>query len=72
MNHSCDPNVKCVTTKSPSARLDVMALRPIDKGDEICIDYVGAVNITNVSDRKKLISDKYCFECKCPKCISEN
>ena len=71
MNHSCDPNVKCVTAKSPAARLDVTAIRHIDKDDEICIDYVGVSNIQNVSDRRKLISEKYCFECKCPKCIAE-
>eukprot|EP00026_Physarum_polycephalum_P006922 Phypoly_transcript_06975.p1 GENE.Phypoly_transcript_06975~~Phypoly_transcript_06975.p1 ORF type:complete len:349 (+),score=42.25 Phypoly_transcript_06975:591-1637(+) len=72
MNHSCNPNVKSVTQRSPSARLDVVALRPIDKGDEICIDYVGSANIADVSERRKLISEKYCFECKCPKCIAES
>jgi SET domain-containing protein len=35
MNHSCDPNVQVVTENKPSAQMDVTALKPINKGDEI-------------------------------------
>src|SRR3989338_7085928 len=33
MNHSCDPNTKAVNGKD-------VAVRPINKGDEITVDYI--------------------------------
>jgi len=71
MNHSCDPNVKSFTDKTTAARLDAQALRPIRKGDEICIDYVG-VGKHDVAERKRQIREKYSFECRCDKCIAES
>lgn len=73
MNHSCKPNVKVVTNAAPYARIEVLALEPIKKGDEICIDYVGfslqeGEDSAGFSKRQQVIKERYSFSCQCRKC----
>jgi hypothetical protein len=47
----------------------VHALRPIKKGEEICISYIDAT--VDVSGRQDELSSRYFFRCDCARCVAD-
>jgi hypothetical protein len=68
MNHSCDPNVVTVCGH-PDHRVQVVALKEIKKGDEICISYID--EHVDIRTRRKALYSKYMFICHCARCNAE-
>jgi SET domain-containing protein len=52
------------------ARISIVALRDIKKGEEITINYLDLENVP-VSERRKLLKQKYLFDCTCERCLNE-
>jgi len=72
MNHSCDPNSKQdVTDDIEDNNIAVIALKDIQKGEEITISYINLKNIEKKERRKQLKID-YNFECNCKRCEEED
>ncbi|CAE7336990.1 Smyd3 [Symbiodinium pilosum] len=67
INHSCAPN--CVFTNSPG-RWGLRTLRPIAKGEELTISYLGEELLLPTSQRKWLLWRSKCFVCQCLRCTS--
>ncbi|GMF51576.1 unnamed protein product [Phytophthora fragariaefolia] len=66
MNHSCDPNCTVMYTKNGDGH--VVAIRDIQKGEELCICYIDIdmdVRIREANLRE------YKFKCFCPRCVQE-
>ncbi|KAJ5666982.1 hypothetical protein N7462_011391 [Penicillium macrosclerotiorum] len=63
MNHSCDYNS---TVGFDGEELFVKAIRPIKKGEQIFISYIDTTTPNEV--RRKELSERYFFDCQCPKC----
>ncbi len=71
MNHSCVPNALPRSSVHLDFHLSVVAVRSIEPEEEICIDYVGVDAATqSTATRRRLVRDKYGFECMCAKCTS--
>ena len=76
MNHSCNPNVRSVSSGHAKAVLKVKALRNIAAGEEICIDYFGfgsraaEAHAFSAEQRREILQQTYFFECQCPACQS--
>eukprot|EP00833_Pecoramyces_ruminatium_P018438 jgi/Orpsp1_1/1192470/evm.model.d7180000093595.1 len=66
-NHSCMPNA---TLYYHGNRQILRAMRDIQQGEEICITYTDVMN--SRKDRKKLLLEKYKFECHCERCIDDH
>eukprot|EP01097_Dermamoeba_algensis_P008772 TRINITY_DN5967_c0_g1_i1.p1 TRINITY_DN5967_c0_g1~~TRINITY_DN5967_c0_g1_i1.p1 ORF type:complete len:328 (+),score=62.61 TRINITY_DN5967_c0_g1_i1:673-1656(+) len=66
VNHSCQPNVAVVSC-FPDFRLQLVAIRPIMKGDEICFSYIDEDQ--NGIWRRQRLKEMYLFDCQCPKCL---
>ena len=77
MNHSCEPNaiVRFDITSSTSpvpipkvhhGSISVHALRPIAKGEEICITYIDAT--MSLERRQADLKLRYFFDCGCLMC----
>ena len=72
MNHSCAPNAVRVQTNE-SGGVAVVARRPIDKGEEILINYMdGADDGKPVEQRREHLMQQYHFHCNCPLCIQQD
>lgn len=70
-NHSCDPNAE-IQFLHNNFRLSLVALKDIQAGDEICINYLSDCDGSRSRhSRRKLLRENYLFECDCPKCIAE-
>lgn len=55
-----------------SIRLSLVALKDIQAGDEICINYLSDCDGSRSRhSRRKLLRENYLFECDCSKCIAE-
>ena len=63
-NHSCLPN--CVRVQS-GINIRIQALRPIARGEELCISYIDLEG--NTSDRRELLRKHYLFDCVCVRCL---
>jgi hypothetical protein len=63
MNHSCDYNA---VVGFEGDRLFVKPIRPIKKDEQIFISYIDATNPRDI--RRKELSERYFFDCNCPKC----
>ncbi|RQM14237.1 hypothetical protein DD237_006761 [Peronospora effusa] len=66
MNHSCDPNCTVLYTKNGDAH--VVAIRDIQKGEELCICYIDVD--MDVQTREANLRE-YKFKCFCPRCVLE-
>ncbi|KAJ0394190.1 hypothetical protein ATCC90586_005134 [Pythium insidiosum] len=66
MNHSCDPNCTVLYTKNGDAH--VVAVRDIQRGEELCICYVDVDQ--DVQQREASLRE-YQFRCFCRRCTSE-
>lgn len=74
LNHDCNPNTysvggfglgkseKQIMEEGEEARISIVALRDIKKGEEITINYLDFENVP-VTERRKLLKQKYLFEC---------
>lgn len=67
MNHSCLPNVVSMS-RSTNETLDVVAIRPIQPGDELHISYIDESEPRAQRQRKLL--KYYQFTCECEKCAA--
>ncbi|XP_055294953.1 SET and MYND domain-containing protein 4-like [Sitodiplosis mosellana] len=66
VNHSCAPNLHFAT----SGKLGYcIAVRPIKKGDQVFINYLGDDVHKLPEERQKLLKDNWGFECQCDKCV---
>ncbi|CAH0476969.1 unnamed protein product [Peronospora belbahrii] len=66
MNHSCDPNCTVLYTKNGDGH--VVAIRDIQKGEELCICYIDVD--MDVKTREANLRE-YKFKCFCPRCVLE-
>ena len=70
-NHSCRPNVKIIYGVSDSSLIAaVVAIAPVEPGDQLCISYINALNL-RISDRQTLLLRGFCFQCNCDRCYGE-
>ncbi|KAF7346334.1 Linear gramicidin synthase subunit D [Mycena sanguinolenta] len=67
-NHSCLPNAaaKYVLSASNVPRMEVIALRDISPGEEICLPYLDPALIQS---RQQMFQLTYGFECRCFSCL---
>uniref|UniRef100_A0A6F9DU65 [histone H3]-lysine(4) N-trimethyltransferase n=1 Tax=Phallusia mammillata TaxID=59560 RepID=A0A6F9DU65_9ASCI len=65
LNHDCNPN--CVATNN-GVNLELRALRPIEKDEELCISYVDSMETRE--DRREKLSSQYYFDCECNLCFN--
>eukprot|EP00743_Colponemidia_sp_Colp-15_P008046 GILK01008719.1.p1 GENE.GILK01008719.1~~GILK01008719.1.p1 ORF type:complete len:502 (-),score=77.64 GILK01008719.1:206-1711(-) len=63
-NHSCESN--CVNMFEGRNQV-VRTLRPILKGEELCVSYIELAAPTVV--RKKELKESYFFDCRCNRCM---
>mmetsp|Transcript_155364 Transcript_155364/g.289910 ORF Transcript_155364/g.289910 Transcript_155364/m.289910 type:complete len:500 (-) Transcript_155364:41-1540(-) len=68
INHSCAPNVKVLFPMN-SARLQAIALTPVNAGEELCISYIRQE--ADVKTRRRQLLE-YGFNCVCEKCVRED
>ncbi|CEG40944.1 Predicted histone tail methylase containing SET domain [Plasmopara halstedii] len=66
MNHSCDPNCTVMYTKNGDGH--VVAIRDIQKGEELCICYIDVD--MDVQTREANLRE-YKFKCFCSRCVQE-
>jgi SET domain-containing protein len=59
-----------IIEEGEEARISIVALRDIKKGEEITINYLDCDKL-NVTERRKLLKQKYLFECMCDYCLNE-
>lgn len=70
-NHSCSPNLKIVYGIRGSVLCaSLVAVQPIQPGDELCISYINALNL-RVSERQALLTCIFSFTCNCTRCYGE-
>eukprot|EP00029_Vermamoeba_vermiformis_P014248 TRINITY_DN9371_c0_g1_i1.p1 TRINITY_DN9371_c0_g1~~TRINITY_DN9371_c0_g1_i1.p1 ORF type:complete len:470 (-),score=73.26 TRINITY_DN9371_c0_g1_i1:9-1418(-) len=81
-NHSCRPNAISiggfgfgkpedrVKEEGEEARISIVALKPIAKGEEITINYLDDDD-TDYKSRQQMLWEKYLFKCHCSKCLEE-
>ncbi|XP_053673613.1 SET and MYND domain-containing protein 4-like [Anopheles nili] len=67
-NHSCDPNIRNHFERST---LTVYATRSVAAEGEIFNCYGPNYKLMPVHERKSLLKQQYCFDCRCTRC-SEN
>lgn len=65
VNHSCNHNA-FVRFDTSHHQLNIIALRPIARDEQIVVSYIDATNPRHV--RQKELQDKYFFHCACSKC----
>lgn len=65
VNHSCAPNLHFATSEKCGYCVTV---RPIKKGDQVFINYLGDDVHKPTEQRQKILKDIWEFQCKCNKC----
>lgn len=72
INHSFLPNSRqhfiCSKGQAPQLYIDI--LMPLQAGEEVTISY-GEVIFKPVRERRMEIAEKYCFYCRCVRCMNE-
>ncbi|KAL1554556.1 histone-lysine N-methyltransferase ATXR4-like [Salvia divinorum] len=66
-NHSCEPNVNIVWSNSAEGKM--VALRDIEKAEEVRICYLDAS--MGYEARAKILYGGYGFVCDCPRCVAK-
>lgn len=70
-NHSCEPNAH-ILFPSSNFILNVVALRDIQPGEEICISYIDECMLSRSRhSRQKYLKENYLFHCNCEKCVKQ-
>lgn len=64
-NHSCAPNLY---NYSIDSRKFCVTIRPVKKGEQLFISYLGTDDDQSAGQRQILLKSKWEFECKCDKC----
>lgn len=64
-NHSCAPNLY---NYSVDNRKLCITIRPVKKGEQLFISYLGPDDEQTAKQRQHLLKSKWNFECKCDKC----
>ncbi|KAK3702041.1 hypothetical protein LTR37_015155 [Vermiconidia calcicola] len=67
LNHSCAPNAE-ITETDNEADVKVVALKPIQKGEEVLISYNGALEEGSKRERAMVTKENHGFECNCSVC----
>eukprot|EP00339_Tiarina_fusa_P005425 CAMPEP_0117014022 /NCGR_PEP_ID=MMETSP0472-20121206/11458_1 /TAXON_ID=693140 ORGANISM="Tiarina fusus, Strain LIS" /NCGR_SAMPLE_ID=MMETSP0472 /ASSEMBLY_ACC=CAM_ASM_000603 /LENGTH=505 /DNA_ID=CAMNT_0004717487 /DNA_START=90 /DNA_END=1604 /DNA_ORIENTATION=+ len=70
MSHSCKPNCIWKTTQDGKAK-EIRAIRTIEKGEELTVDYVGNVLGPIPERREELLVTKG-FLCNCDRCSAQD
>lgn len=70
MNHSCKPNCVWITSQDGRAK-EVRAIKTIEEGEELTIDYVGEILEPIPQRRRELLLTKG-FTCQCDRCSAEH
>ncbi|KAF8287313.1 putative SET domain containing protein [Trypanosoma cruzi] len=70
INHSCVPSVRFVPTHGRVSAV-VVALRDIEKGEEIRSSYIDLVAYTSRVERRGYLLSHYGFECDCSLCCQK-
>ncbi|KAJ7505311.1 hypothetical protein B0H11DRAFT_415136 [Mycena galericulata] len=67
-NHACLPNAaaKYIFTPAEAPRMEVVALRDIAPGEEICLPYLDPALLQT---RQQIFQLSYGFECRCASCL---
>lgn len=65
-NHSCVPNVHHCIDKDNETHC--VTIRPIKKGDQIFINYLGEKEFEDEEDRRRYLEETWGFNCCCEKC----
>ncbi|XP_055302997.1 histone-lysine N-methyltransferase SMYD3-like [Sitodiplosis mosellana] len=65
LNHSCAPNLY---NYSVDNRKFCVTIRPVKKGEQLFISYLGPDDEQTAKQRQHLLKTKWNFECKCDKC----
>ena len=68
LNHSCLPNVTYNSPLLSSKNIQFIALKTIEKGDELTISYFEHEDVTK---RRNHLYNNYYFKCNCPRCLRE-
>ena len=68
-NHDCKPNAE-VHFFNEDHEATLLALRKIEKGEEIFITYIDDNERSDYKKRRAALRD-YGFECDCEKCVNE-
>jgi mitochondrial import receptor subunit TOM20 len=75
INHSCDPLAEVRGGEYTDSRIDIVAKRAIQKGQEISISYINLMGTDSINTsiarnrRRKQLESKYLFNCNCNRCI---
>jgi SET domain-containing protein len=70
-NHSCAPNAETgLRAVGSSAIEEQIATRDIEKGEEVCVSYIGDVEV-NKAVRSEKLRTWLGNECKCRRCQVE-
>jgi hypothetical protein len=71
VNHSCAPN--CAIVPGVRDKFVLVALRPIERGDEITMSYGGVGSIANTPKpmRNLALMRDWGFKCNCTACVQE-
>lgn len=75
INHSCDPLAEIRGGEYSDSRIDLVAKRTIQKGEEISISYINLMEtdssptVVARNRRRKHLESKYLFKCNCNRCI---
>jgi hypothetical protein len=69
-NHSCEANCTSVSDQVDH-RVRLIATQPILEGDPITISYIEDETELPIAERKRLLMQRYSFECMCTRCKRE-
>ena len=76
LSHSCDPSAR-ISFSDGTNELELVATRPIKKGDELTIAWVDVAQHTDETSeqarrrRRVELARGWKFKCECERCVSE-
>lgn len=65
VNHSCRPNA-CYVWREDLQRELLIAIRPVDRGDEVTVCYIDETR--DARTRQRLLMERFKFRCRCTLC----
>jgi len=68
LNHSCDPNARVLPSLE---RAEVIALRAIKKGEEVCTSYMPAEILRQNHEQRSKFLAEFEIVCRCSRCKEE-
>lgn len=68
LNHSCNPNI-IVKRLADDATIQIIAKTNINEGDRLAMSFI-PVNGMNVSERQKILKQRFDITCACDHCIA--